>query len=227
MKIKRCILLFWMTIALVASTTLFNRRSHVDLVQNMLPSRNHSVTIVIDPGHGGYDPGKVNTSENILEKDINLSISLCLCSILEGLHYNVIMTRTDDSDLCTDSSHARKTDDLDNRIGIADEASADYLISIHQNSFSDPSVHGAQMFYYSDGPSGDLAGAIQAAVNPERTAKANTSYYMLRKTKCPAVIVECGFLSNPNEAGLLKSEEYQKQIATLIAQGIDTYISSH
>ena len=227
MKPIRLIFILFTVTLLIVSAILINNRSHVGFVDNMLPSKNHAITIVIDPGHGGYDPGKVNTSANILEKDINLAISLCLSSILEGLHYNVVMTRTDDSDLCPADSHARKTDDLDNRIGIAEENSADYLISIHQNSFGDPSVHGAQMFYYSEGPSKDLACAIQTAVNPERTAKSDKSYYMLRKTKCPAVIVECGFLSNPNEAGLLRSEEYQKQIATLIAQGIDDYISSH
>ena len=122
---------------------------------------------------------------------------------------------------------ARKTDDLNNRIQIIENCSADYVISIHQNSFSDPSVHGAQIFYHSEGPAKELANMIQKEVNPERVAKSNTRYYMLRKTKCPAVIAECGFLSNPFETEQLKKDDYQKQIAQLIATGVDLYITSH
>lgn len=196
------------------------------------PKKSDSITIVVDPGHGGYDPGKVGVN-NTLEKDINLSISLELTKLLKNEGYNVILTRTFDTSLYEEGSHNKKTDDLNNRIEIIKKNKADFAICIHQNSFPDASVKGAQVFYYASNdnvnPSKALAESIQNALidgldkNNTRMAKSNTSYYMLKHTACPTVIVESGFLSNPAEAMLLNSEKYQMQIAQAICIGINNY----
>ncbi len=186
--------------------------------------------IVIDPGHGGSDPGKVGCN-NILEKDINLAISNELKSCLEEQGIKVIMTRTDDAGLYSEEDSNKKAADMRERCRIIEENAADIVVSIHQNSYTDSSVAGAQVFYYKHSKSGaELAQIIQDSlknnVNPDnnRLIKANDSYYMLIHTKCPTVIVECGFLSNPGEAEKLSEEDYQKQIAEAISDGIKEYL---
>lgn len=203
------------------------------IINTILPSKNYTITIAIDPGHGGYDPGKVGV-DGTLEKDINLAISLQLKDCLEKMNYKVVMTRLTDTHLYTEGCRSKKTDDLNHRISIIEDASPIVAISIHQNSFQNSSVSGAQVFYYNDaGDSKLLADSIQSALiselNPakKRTAKSNTSYYMLKNTSCPTVIVECGFLSNPSEAALLNTEQYQQQTAKAICAGIDNYINPH
>lgn len=209
------------------------RTQYKAIVNIILPTKNHGITIAIDPGHGGYDPGKVGI-DGTLEKDINLAISLQLKDCLEKMQYKVILTRSTDTHLYTEGCKSKKTDDLNHRISIIEEASPLVAISIHQNSFQDSSVSGAQVFYYNDtSDSKLLADSIQSALvsgldpSNRRTAKSNTSYYMLKKTSCPTVIVECGFLSNPSEAALLNTEQYRQQTAQAICTGIDNYINSH
>ena len=206
-------------------------------VSNILPEWKPKKTIVIDPGHGGYDPGKVGIT-GILEKDINLSISLLLKTELEKNGCKVVMTRTDDNELCSPDCNNKKTDDLNHRIEIIEKTKPEFVISIHQNSFPDTSVSGAQVFYYGSeesvtNDSGSLAEYIQNALihlqNPDnhRQAKANTSYYLLKNTTCPVVIVECGFLSNYSEESLLNDTAYQEKTASAICQGILDYINAN
>lgn len=196
-------------------------------VNNELPPKKH--TIVIDPGHGGYDPGKVGVN-NTLEKNTNLAIALILRDILQDNNYDVIMTRSDDTDLCSPGCTNKKTDDLNNRIKIINEASPEIVVSIHQNSFQDPKVSGAQVFYYGD-ETKEAADILQselvAGLNPEnhRIAKSNTSYYLLKNTPFPVVIVECGFLSNPSEEELLNNDAYRQKTAEAIYNGIDKYLN--
>ena len=185
--------------------------------------------ICIDAGHGGSDPGKVG-NPNILEKDINLSISLKLQKLLEKKNFKVYMTRNGDYNL-SDSKENQKRSDLANRKRIIFENDPLAVISIHQNSYTSPEIQGAQVFYYGQSENGKkLAEILQTAlieqVDPDnhRAAKANESYYLLKKTPTPTVIVECGFLSNPIEAELLLQDDYQDQLVNAIYTGIKTYL---
>ena len=186
--------------------------------------------IVIDPGHGGFDPGKVGVND-ALEKDINLSIAFKLKNVLEEKGYEVILTRTQDVSLNAANDKNKKSADMKERVRIINEAKPVVAISIHQNSYPQESVKGAQVFYHQQSEQGKkLAESIQEQMKQtindgnHRMAKANDSYYMLKKTECPIVIVECGFLSNQQEAALLLEEAYQEKIAWGILTGIQEYI---
>ncbi len=188
--------------------------------------------VVIDPGHGGNDPGKVGVG-NILEKDINLRIAMKLKELLEAQDIEVIMTRTDDNGLYMDTDNNKKVSDLKKRCEIANDSGAHLLVSIHQNSYTSPGVKGAQTFYYSaSAQSREAASYIQKNLinvldrTNGRQEKANDNYYMLLNVKCPAVIVECGFLSNPTEAALLSEDAYQNSVAWAIHLGVMQYFSS-
>lgn len=185
--------------------------------------------IVIDPGHGGDDPGKVGIN-GALEKEINLEISLKLKALLEKEGFKVVLTREDDNGLYEETDSNKKVADMKKRCQIIEDSGAVIVISIHQNSFSQESVHGAQVFYYKYSEQGEkLANKIQTSLKEmvdndnSRTVKENSSYYMLVHTPCPTVIVECGFLSNYEEAQLLTGEDYQEKIAAAICEGVKTY----
>lgn len=188
--------------------------------------------VVLDAGHGGKDPGKVS-SGGALEKDINLDIALRLKNLLEQNGIVVVMTREEDKDLASENASNRKNEDLKARVKLISETAPDVFVSIHQNSYPEEDVDGAQTFYASGSEAGkQLATVIQKNLKKEirddnhRVAKANKEYYLLKKTDCPAVIVECGFLSNPREASLLVSEEYQEKLAFAIHLGIMEYINT-
>lgn len=185
--------------------------------------------IVIDPGHGGDDPGKVS-ADGSLEKDINLEIALLLGEYLKEKGVEVYYTRQTDMGLYSSTASSKKAEDLKKRCAIIENVKPDVTISIHQNSYPQSSVKGAQVFYYSQSPKAEaLAKAIQQSLKKvadrqnKREAKANDSYYMLKRTESPTVIVECGFLSNPDEAEKLKKPEYQKKLVDAIYQGICVY----
>lgn len=185
--------------------------------------------VVIDPGHGGFDPGKVGTKET-LEKDINLAIAKKVEKLLSDNGYTVSMTRTDDVALCSGNESSKKLTDMKNRVALIEKADPALVVSIHQNSFS-AGTKGAQVFYYTGSEEGKrlaniLQGSIRDAVGDDnhRVEKANDSYYMLRKVSCPLVIVECGFLSNPEEEALLCDEKYQEKMALGICEGIENFL---
>lgn len=192
-----------------------------------------NVTIVIDPGHGGRDPGKVGVN-NCLEKDINLSIAFLLKDMLEQEGVTVIMTREEDIGLYSESDPNKKRADLNNRVSIINSSGAQLAVSIHQNSFTEGSVKGAQVFYYAKSEQGrKLAEMMQEQIKKtiedgnHRKAKANNNYFMVTKTICPLVIVECGYLSNPVEAELLLQEDYQAKMASGICQTLLDYIEAN
>ena len=185
--------------------------------------------VVIDAGHGGFDPGKVGT-QNTLEKDINLAIAKKVEKILRESGYTVYMTRTEDKALGDESGKSKKITDLKNRVKMINEAEPAVAVSIHQNSFS-AGTSGAQVFYYTGSEQGKkLAGILQQTVKEiigdgnRRVEKANSSYYMLKKITCPFAIVECGFLSNPTEESLLRDEKYQQKMAKGICEGIENFL---
>lgn len=186
--------------------------------------------VVIDSGHGGIDPGKVS-ADNIYEKDINLQIALKLKQMLEKADYQVIMTREEDEGLYSEGDTNKKMSDLQKRVAIMNEESVDAVVSIHQNSYSDISAKGAQVFYFSGAVQGEaLAKTIQNSFakmvdeTNQRSPKGNNQYYLLKNVTAPMVIVECGFLSNPGEAKALSDSSYQEKVAKAICCGIQDYI---
>lgn len=190
------------------------------------------ITIVVDAGHGGIDPGKIGVN-NALEKDINLAIALKLERNLKENGIHVVMTRTDDNGLYKENDTNKKVRDMKNRLNIIEEAKPTLAVSIHQNSYPDPSVSGVQVFYYKDSVKSKEAAQIMQTqmiktLKPtkERVAKDNGSYYLLKKTSVPIVIVECAFMSNPTEADLLTQEAYQERVAWAVYMGIMQVINS-
>lgn len=189
--------------------------------------------VVIDAGHGGNDPGKIGINGS-QEKDINLQIAEKVKKYLEASDVKVVMTRESDEGLYDADASNKKVQDMKRRIELIDEASPDVTVSIHQNSYPEEYVQGAQVFYYSGSGQGqELAESIQRQlvekVDPEnrRQIKANDSYYLLKKTGIPIVIVECGFLSNSAEAEKLCDEEYQDFVAWAIHMGILQYLNNN
>lgn len=185
--------------------------------------------VLIDPGHGGSDPGKVG-SGSVLEKDINLSLSLKLKKILEKENLKVYLTRDGDYNLASSSANVQISD-LKNRKQQIFDLEPAVVISIHQNSYPSGSVSGAQVFYYQGASRSKLlADSIQSALiagldpSNHRQAKANTSYYLLRDNPYPTVIVECGFLSNEEEKKKLQSRAYQTKAAKCICRGLKAYL---
>ncbi|MGL6197346.1 MAG: N-acetylmuramoyl-L-alanine amidase [Lachnospiraceae bacterium] len=184
-----------------------------------------TVQVVIDPGHGGMDPGKVAGDET-KEKDINLAISKKLESKLKENGISVLMTREEDSGLYDEDSSNKKAEDMKRRVEIINESKPSLVVSIHQNSYTDPSVKGAQVFYYTHSDtSKKIAEDMQELLREvdtgnTRQAKADSTYYMLKKTEVPTVIIECGFMSNAEDAAKLKEEDYQQDMADIICEGI-------
>ncbi len=193
---------------------------------------NPSPYIIIDAGHGGEDGGAV-AADGTLEKDINLSIALKLNDILTSLGYQTVMTRTEDTSICdTDLSTIReiKVSDMKNRLKICNSDDNNILISIHQNKFEQSKYSGTQVFFSPNSDSNVLAEAIQQSVvsllQPENTRAvkpADKNIYLLYNAAVPAVICECGFMSNPEELTKLKDEDYQNKMSFAIAQGLLSY----
>ena len=163
--------------------------------------------VVLDAGHGGWDPGKTGAGAD--EKDVNLAMTRRLQEYLEAAGAVVLLTRNADEALAKG-----KTADLAGRARLAEEG--EIFVSIHQNSYPSPGVQGAQTFY----PAGDEAGKALATCIQ---AKEIGSYYLFQAVSVPAVIVECGFLSNPEEAGRLSDPDYQSRVAWAVYRGILDY----
>ena len=189
------------------------------------------VTVVIDPGHGGNDPGGIGVS-GVLEKDVNPSVALDLKAYLEHQGMNVVMTRETDQGLYSETAQNKKKEDLAKRISIIEETKPDFVLCIHQNIFTDAKYSGAQVFYYKESEEGArLASSIQSqlikGVDPgnTRVPKSNMNYYMLKQSPVPIVIVECGFLSNIEEEAKLGTREYQRDLAWNIYLGTMHYLN--
>ena len=186
--------------------------------------------ILIDSGHGGIDPGVVGIG-GVKEKDINLKIAKELAGALEKKGYKAVLIRKDDNGLYDAESKNKKVQDMQKRCAMIKEEKPLLTVSIHQNSYQDSSVCGPQVFYYEDSVRGkNLAEFIQEELNlglkvkRPRVAKGNKTYYLLKRSESVLNIVECGFLTNPEEAGLLCKEEYQNKIVEAIVKGIEQYL---
>ena len=218
-----------MSVAVIICACLLAERGWMKVSQEHVTGRRETRIVVVDAGHGGVDPGKIGVDDS-LEKDINLEIAERLKTILEQQDIRVVMTREEDKGLYEETASNKKAQDLKKRCSLINEGQADCAVSIHQNSYHEENVFGAQVFYYKTSTEGEKAAAvIQEAlqeVNPENTKKikANDTYYLLKKTEVPTVIVECGFLSNYAEAEKLVSEDYQKKLAEAVTKGILQYL---
>ncbi len=197
----------------------------------LMNSGPENITVVIDAGHGGFDPGKVGINQ-ALEKNINLSVAYKLKKLLEQENITVVMTRKDENGLYKKNDTDKKRTDMNNRIRIINGSGAAFAVSIHQNSFTQESSWGAQVFYYEASEKGKaLAELLQETIKNQmkdgnhRLAKPNSTYFLLRHSNCPLVIVECGFLTNRREAELLCEDSYQDKMAEAIFRGLMSYIN--
>ena len=188
-------------------------------------------TVVIDAGHGGIDAGVYGVVSSVKESDVNLCIAKYLRGYFADAGFNTVMTRTNQSGLYGVSSKGFKMRDMKKRKEIIEKSGADMVISVHQNFCPIPSRRGGQVFFDKDSDCGkQLASNIQMSLNNmKECVKTNSplvgDYYMLKCTKSPSVIVECGFLSNAYDEALLISEEYQKKLAYAIFKGAVAYYS--
>ena len=181
--------------------------------------------IIIDPGHGGKDPGTI--SDGIYESEINLQISKYLELELTKMGATVILTREGNYDLSTPNAKWRKKSDFDNRINLINNSKANLYLSVHLNYLDDAKYYGAQVFYNNE-ENQKIANQIQEIINKElkndrTTKKIPNRTYMYSKLNIPGVLIECGFLSNYKENELLKSSEYQQKLAKIITEGIINY----
>lgn len=193
-------------------------------------------TIVIDAGHGGEDGGAVSES-GVLEKDINLSIANDTSALFYLLGFDVTQTRKTDIALDNgeDTIRKRKVSDMKKRLEIFNSSKENTIISIHQNKFSESKYHGTQIFYSPNNPkSKQLADSIKYSVksllqpdNERECKKADSGIYLLKNTNNPAVIVECGFISNGEECKNLLDSQYQKQMAYSITAGFLSYYNTN
>lgn len=190
-------------------------------------------TFIIDAGHGGIDGGATSCT-GILESNINLQIALRLNDLINFLGYDTVMIRTTDTSIYTqgDTIAAQKLSDLRERVRIVNEQENGILISIHQNTFADSRYGGAQVFYAEGQGSSDLAKLLQenlkSTVNPgsSRMSKKASGIYLMEHIKRTGILVECGFLSNPEEEAKLRSGEYQKNLCCVIAASASAYLNS-
>lgn len=215
--------LLFIFLALVASQT-------VTTIAENAPIQ-HSVTIVIDAGHGGVDGGATSCT-GVLESRINLEIALRLEDLCHLLGYRTQMIRRSDVSVYTEGNTiaAKKASDLRQRVKIVNETEGGILVSIHQNIFADSRYDGAQVFYANTPGSQELAVLLQqnfaSACNPgsHRQEKEAKNVFLMRYIQKTGVLVECGFLSNPEEEALLRTKQYQNRLCAVIVSSLSQYL---
>lgn len=193
-----------------------------------------TLSVIVDAGHGLPDGGAVGAGGTV-EQEINIAIAKKLAEVLEGKNIDVIMTREDESGIWTEKSDTireKKVEDMYNRLKIMKNSKSDLFVSIHMNSYTNKSTSGLRIFY---SPSFDeikpLAENIQIRMSDVTGAKTNvvkaadSSLFLMKKTPIPAILVECGFISNPQEEKKLNDEDYQARLAWAIADAIEKYYS--
>lgn len=205
-------------------------------VMSYMPITNK--VILLDAGHGGIDPGATNEDKSILEKDINLQITLKLRELLESSGCLVLLTREEDTSLYEEeagkTTRQKYNENLKNRRKMIEKSGVDAFVSIHLNKFEQSKYYGAQTFY----PEGQndsklLSQFIQDELKRvvdktnQRKIKPSKDIYLLKENKIPSVLIECGFLSNEKESKLLNDEKYQEKVAWAIYAGIQKYFGSN
>ncbi len=184
--------------------------------------------VVIDAGHGGIDGGCEGRTTGITEASLNLEYAKCLQEMMQNFGFDVVMTRTNESGLYNPLASNKKRDDMKKRRAIIQNANADFVISLHMNSYNS-TAHGAQVFYGKDDePSQSLASSIQKHflqnLQDARHEIKVGDYYMLNEISSPSVLVECGYLSNPKEEALLITDDYKNQVCYSILLGVLEYL---
>ena len=217
--------IFIITAALFAMSAIISLRATTTIAR---PAP--KITIAIDAGHGGIDGGTVGVTTGKDENYLNLQYSLCLEEILENYNINVVMTRTTLNGLYSPFAENKKLDDMQRRKEIVQKSGADILLSLHMNSFPLSSSRGAQVFFKNgDEKSAVLADCIQSVfMQTLPNARQSTSigdYYMLNEFDIPCVIVECGYLSNPEEEALLLQEDYKTLVCGSIFVGLVKFLA--
>lgn len=221
-----------LSLLIVLSSLLFFYFSRVDFNkgEQIISQSEEKFTIVIDAGHGGRDGG-ANVGD-VYEKDLALEIAKKLYDFLNVFDVDVLMTRSEDVILADDSSRNKKRDDLFNRAKIVKECQSPILISIHLNKFPESKYNGLQVFYSSKNRySESLALMVQSynksclePTNTREVKRSNSSIYLLEAVDCPAILIECGFMSNPDDLEKLSDNNYQNALSCVIANSIIEYI---
>ena len=215
--------LYWIAAVLVVTVSMAASRAVTVLAESSPISREN--VIIIDAGHGGEDGGATSCT-GILESQFNLEIALRLNDLMHLLGLKTIMIRTTDISVYTQGSTiaAKKISDLKERVRIVNETENAFLVSIHQNIFADSQYHGAQVFYNEESKymAERLQTTLVTALNPgsRRKSKSASGVYLMQHIQRPGLLVECGFLSNPEEEGKLRTGEYQKKLCCVIAATI-------
>lgn len=232
MKLRKLapeILFYILIVCIFVAATYLGSETTSAMAQRIpLPREN---TIVIDAGHGGEDGGATSCTGK-LESAFNLEIATRLNDLFQFLGYDTVMVRTTDRSVYTEGNTiaAKKVSDLKQRVKLVNETENALLVSIHQNTFQDSRYSGAQVFYGSKGKSQELASALQESfsqtVNPgsNRKSKKADSIYLMEHIDCTGVLVECGFLSNPEEEAKLRDEAYQKKLCTVIGATVSNFL---
>lgn len=228
---KRSLLLYITVIAIFVLIAYWGSETVMVMSENA--DLENRTCIIIDAGHGEPDGGAVSCT-GVEESGINLEIATRLNDLLCLLGYETKMIRNDASSVYTegDTIGEKKVSDLKERVRIVNETEDGILLSIHQNHYTDSRYSGAQMFYAPTDGSEGLAKTLQSAfvsnLNPgsNRQAKKCEGIYLMEHVECTAVLVECGFLSNPQEEAKLRDEDYQKNICCVIASALSTYLNT-
>jgi len=234
--VKKKFLLVTLILSFLGLSIAYGIMLELDKAKPVIATVTTLPTIVIDAGHGGVDGGAVGIHKEI-EKDINLSIAITLNTMLKASGYNTVMTRETDisiHDPQYTTIRRQKVSDIQNRLKIAEETPNSIFVSIHQNRFEQSKYYGAQIFYSTNNAEGKILAEtlrtqFKTLLQPENereTKPAQKNLYILHHATCPAVLVECGFLSNPQEAELLSTEEYQQKVAFTVYTGLMSYLEN-
>ncbi len=225
---------FWpvylMTAALFVLLVAWGSRSVTVIAENTPVERKH--VIVVDAGHGGVDGGATSCS-GVLEKQTNLEIALRLDDLLHFLGFDTVMIRTTDISVYTEGETiaAKKVSDLKKRVSIVNSLDNSILVSIHQNTYPDSRYSGAQVFY-NDFTAREIAVNLQSnlikTLNPgsKRVSKKASGVYLMQHIERPGLLIECGFISNPQEDANLQAGEYQKKLCGVIACSLSQMLSN-
>ena len=235
MKVKTIYLMILAVILITFCLVMYSAFSNIT-ARTDSDSLEQQPMIVIDAGHGGEDGGA--EVDGVLEKDINLSIAGKLSEILRLCGCRVTEIRDEDISVYDSDAQTlreKKVSDLKRRVKIANENDNNILVSIHQNKFDNSAYSGAQLFYSSNhDDSRVLAESIRSAItsllqkdNTRELKPAGSDIYLLDHAEVPAVIVECGFLSNQQERSKLMDDDYQNEMAYAVAMGVLEYINAY
>jgi len=222
---------YLLVVVLLLGAAHFGSDAVTTIAQSLPVEREH--TIIIDAGHGGVDGGATSCT-GVLESNINLQIALRLEDLMHLLGYQTKMIRREDISVYTEGETIaqKKISDLKERVRIVNETENALLISIHQNTFSDNRYGGAQVFYANTDHSKELANLLQNTListlnnGSNRQSKKADGVYLMKQIEKTGILIECGFLSNPAEEALLRSDTYQKKLCCVMAASVSVFVNN-